>query len=58
MGGWISMVLYGMILSVLLEQIQGDYPGFIHSGYADYFRMAGARPHLKTTISYIEALGT
>ena len=52
------MVLYGMILSVLLEQIQGDYPGFIHSGYADYFRMAGARPHLKTTISYIEALGT
>ena len=53
----VSMVLYGVILYVLVEQIWGEYPGFTQSWYVGYFITAGSSAHLKTAIVRIEALG-
>ena len=51
------MVLYGMRLSVLVEQIWWEYPGFLQLWYSDDFSTAGADAHLKPAIACIEALG-
>ena len=53
----LSVVLYGLILSVLAEQIRGEYPGLLQSFYADDFSIAGAGAHLKYSIDRIEAPG-
>ena len=57
-GGVLSMMLYGMGLSVWVVQICGDYFGFIQSKYDDYFSMVGTGTHLEPGIVSIEALGT
>ena len=51
------MVIYGLIMSVLVDKIRGEYPGFLQSWYADEFITAGAGAHLKLAISRIESLG-
>ena len=51
------MVLYGSILSVMVEKIKYEYLGLIQSCYADDFSTAGAGTHLKPIIYYIDALG-
>ena len=50
-------MLYGLSLSILLEKIRGEHPGFIESWYDDYFIMVGSDAHLKPDIACIEALG-
>ena len=49
-GDPLSMVLYGLSLSVLAEQIRGEYPGLIQSCYA-VFSTTGA--HIKPAIACI-----
>ena len=51
------MVLYGLRLYVLVEQILWEYPGFLQLWYADDFSTAGTYAHLKPAIFCIEALG-
>ena len=51
------MVLYGLSLSVMLEQIRGEYTRFLQSWYDDDFSTAGADVYLKHAIASIEALG-
>ena len=50
------MVLYGLILYVLEDQIRAEYTVLLQSRYSDDFSMAGARAHLKPLIYHIEAL--
>ena len=50
-------VLYGLRLSVLVEQIWWEYPGFLQLWYSDDFSTAGVDAHLKPAIACIEALG-
>ena len=54
----LSMVLYRLILSVLEEQIQGEYPEFFQSCHADGFRMEEYGLHFKPYINRIGYLGT
>ena len=51
------MMLYGLTMSMLVEQIWGEYLIFIQSCYPDDFSIAGAGPHLKPEIAHIEAMG-
>ena len=51
------MVIYGLIMSVLVDKIRGEYPGFLQSWYAYDFRTAGAVFHIKPSISCIKVLG-
>ena len=53
----LSMVIYGLILSVLLDEIQGNDPGFIQSWYDDDFIKVDDVPHIKHTITIIQVLG-
>ena len=53
----LSMVLYGMRLSVLAEKIWGEYTVFIQSWHANESSMAGAGARLKPAIDRIDALG-
>ena len=46
-----------MILSILVEQIQGEYTGFPQSWYDDDFSMPGAGAQIKPAIAHIELLG-
>ena len=47
------MVIYGLILSVLVEKIRGEYIGFLQSWYSDDFIIAGAGTHIKPDIACI-----
>ena len=48
------MVIYGLILSVLVDYIRGEYPVFLQSWYADDFITSGA--HIKPAIACIDSL--
>ena len=54
----LSMVIYGMRLSVLEDQIRGEYPILFQSWYTDKSSLESAGAHIKPVISRIEALGT
>ena len=51
------MVIYRLILSVLTEKMQGEYPVFLHPWYSDEFIMEVAGTYLKPVISFIESMG-
>ena len=51
------MVLYGLSLFVLEDQIWTDLPGFIQSWYTDELSIAGAGANLPPGIERIEELG-
>ena len=57
-GGALSMVILCLSLSVLGNQIQGEYPRYIQSWYADDFSTEVTRPNIKHAIDCIEALGS
>ena len=46
----LSVVLYGLILSMLMEKIQGGHSIFLQSWYADEFIMEGVDPNIKPAI--------
>ena len=54
----LSMVIFGISLSVMTEKIRGEYPVLLQSWYADGFITEGSSAHIKPAISVIEALGT
>ena len=56
-GEFLSTVLYGLILSMLVEHIWGEYPGFLQSWYSGDFITVGADAHFKPVIVRIESLG-
>ena len=56
-GDPLSVFLYGMILSVLVDEIRCEYPVFLQSLYSDDFSMADLGTHIKPDIACIEALG-
>ena len=53
-GDPLSMVLYGLSLSVMEKQIRTKFPEFIQSWYTYDFIMAGAVANLLPVFSFIE----
>ena len=51
------MVIYGISLSVLENQMKGEYPIFIQFWYSDEFSTEGTEAHLKIAIDHIEVMG-
>ena len=51
------MVIYGLIVAVLADQIQGEYPGLLQPSCVDNFGTGGAGNHIKPDIVRVEALG-
>ena len=44
-------------MSVLMDQVWGEYPGLLQSWYNDEYSMEGADAHIKPEIDHIESLG-
>ena len=54
----LSLVIYYIIISVLVQKIWWEYPGFLQSWYADLFSTVGAGSNIKPDIYRIESLET
>ena len=52
-GAPLYMMIYGMILYVLMDQIRGENHGFIQSWYAHDFSTSGEGDHIKPDIYQI-----